>query len=1069
MKGVTDVKTGQLIALEKPLKAKATMEILAPIELEPKVSYFPWDPSSLSVTQVKYKIPGHETTPFTWTSGNKSVATVAQNGIAKTTSQLGMTSIFAAMTRASHNKGEAQIHVLPITALKVLNYDIRLEAPVGSDLVIPLQMWSGKNKFTLCDQISVKSSLDDKSVAILIDNPPDLENHLSPQTISESCAYVTLQGLNLGFTKLTVSHQYQTDDGKVVKLSDSVTVGIYDPLAPIQPSIRTDLPDAESIAVLSIGSSLDVVWKGGPQPWVLMPENHYHSLSADDHWQYIQVKEKKQGVPLNYYVYTVTCNQVGSDMIVLDISNMRSESLPFPQEQISKIKIICSEPDRLQLTADPNRPEGPCPMLAKTGRVSALCYEDLRINVSVFDEHDYKFDNYSSLDISWAISDDTFGQLQQESGVIYSNSDKVAFYKPLSNAYGYQILKTKEVAGSLDITATLKKSSYLMGRSTSDILQLELVTDAEISPSRLALFNHVDNSANLLINHGSGYFEVTNSESGIASHKFTAANRSVHVAPNFEGSSIIKVKDLCLNSREVKAKATVNVIGVHQVLLKVLDQVQVGTEVMAQVELIDQVGEVIDVSKIQDKHLRVTVISANKDIAVIEPAKKMNFAVKGLSLGHTSLTATATYGKQRVLSNAMPLHVFPALELEPRNVTLIIGAKFQVQVLGGPAKHSDSNVEFSIDNGKIANLDSSGLITATTLGSTKITARAVKQGASKVVFSSDSIDVHVVKLHGVKILAPITKMKMGTEMPLTMVGLDTSNQNAFSFGSAIPQLQVTWKLSHQEVATLRTPFWRNGIAVNDMNNGAMRLKSRKPGRTTVKLHVKITAPIDNIGQNQLEKDMEFTDEIEIIVFEDLSLKNPSIEHNTILMSPMSDHQLITNRDGASGVKTTYTVLANDADVVSVSQKGKLSSKREVGSAIIVVQVSEDNTIVQDLSIIVHVKPISYMMLNPSPIVQTTHALNTWPLGLKVPLEVSFHDESGVKFNSVDMTLPIYSRPSRFDTNLIKNANNSMSIELVQDKHTVLKTCYGSSHCDFLIFDVQPGKNTLRLVIRSSFV
>jgi hypothetical protein len=31
-------------------------------------------------------------------------------------------------------------------------------------------------------------------------------------------------------------------------------------------------------------------------------------------------------------------------------------------------------------------------------------------------------------------------------------------------------------------------------------------------------------------------------------------------------------------------------------------------------------------------------------------------------------------------STAMPVQVFPPLTLEPRNITLIIGAKFQVQV-----------------------------------------------------------------------------------------------------------------------------------------------------------------------------------------------------------------------------------------------------------------------------------------------------------------------------------------------------------------------------------------------------
>ena len=44
---------------------------------------------------------------------------------------------------------------------------------------------------------------------------------------------------------------------------------------------------------------------------------------------------------------------------------------------------------------------------------------------------------------------------------------------------------------------------------------------------------------------------------------------------------------------------------------------------------------------------------------------------------------------------------------------------------------------------------------------------------------------------------------------------------------------------------------------------------------------------------------------------------------------------------------------------------------------------------------------------------------------------------------------------RFDTNLIKNDNHSLAIELVQPGFTVLKTMIGSMK-DFLIFDVEPA-------------
>ena len=111
--GVKDVHTGEILTLDKPLKAKAQLEIFAPIDIDPPVSYFPWDPLNLAKSQVIYSILGHETSAsLTWASGNKSVATVAQNGIAKTTGQLGQSKIVASMTRASHNRGKFDVYDL---------------------------------------------------------------------------------------------------------------------------------------------------------------------------------------------------------------------------------------------------------------------------------------------------------------------------------------------------------------------------------------------------------------------------------------------------------------------------------------------------------------------------------------------------------------------------------------------------------------------------------------------------------------------------------------------------------------------------------------------------------------------------------------------------------------------------------------------------------------------------------------------------------------------------------------------------------------------------------------------
>lgn len=56
------------------------------------------------------------------------------------------------------------------------------------------------------------------------------------------------------------------------------------------------------------------------------------------------------------------------------------------------------------------------------------------------------------------------------------------------------------------------------------------------------------------------------------------------------------------------------------------------------------------------------------------------YTVYGASVGHTTLTASVKLPTGQVIhSTPKPLEVFPPLRLEPKNITLIIGAVLQVR------------------------------------------------------------------------------------------------------------------------------------------------------------------------------------------------------------------------------------------------------------------------------------------------------------------------------------------------------------------------------------------------------
>ena len=73
--------------------------------------------------------------------------------------------------------------------------------------------------------------------------------------------------------------------------------------------------------------------------------------------------------------------------------------------------------------------------------------------------------------------------------------------------------------------------------------------------------------------------------------------------------------------------------------------------------------------------------------------------------------------------------------------------------------------------------------------------------------------------------------------------------------------------------------------------------------------------------------LSFFSQIEIKVLDALALRSPSLPNNVVLMSPLSEFQLKTNRDFAPGTIVTYKVVETSHDlnesVAAVDDKGLL--------------------------------------------------------------------------------------------------------------------------------------------------
>ncbi len=266
---------------------------------------------------------------------------------------------------------------------------------------------------------------------------------------------------------------------------------------------------------------------------------------------------------------------------------------------------------------------------------------------------------------------------------------------------------------------------------------------------------------------------------------------------------------------------------------------------------------------------------------------------------------------------------------------------------GGP--QPDAVVEYSLENGQMATCTSNGIIDAIQLGRTKLFARAVgidRQTGKARIYSQDQVDIHVVRLSGIRIAAPLTRVRQDTEMPVYLMGLDDF-EVPFAFGTCNPPLIVEWLLSDHQSGQVASPFLHSGL--NPLSSGsyfATRFKALQPGHTTLK--VKVTS---RPNSGQLVR-TELTDEISIQVYESLQLVNPfSTAGDAIVMMPNTELNLRTNLDSSASIE--YTVEGSN-DFVTSDSKGNIRSGPSVGHASLVTAAVNTYGVAQSLSTLVEV-------------------------------------------------------------------------------------------------------------------
>ncbi|XP_061128273.1 nuclear pore membrane glycoprotein 210-like [Syngnathus typhle] len=891
----------------------------------------------------------------------------------------------------------------------------QVEARVGMILELPLRIfgrleekWMEPVMLSDCSHFDLQVDVESQSVF------QHLEGRLGPG--QGHCSGLRAKALAPGYTTLSVSYNHGN-----VHLGAKITIAAYPPLIAIDPM---------SVAVVTLGSSKDMLFEGGPQPWVLKPSKFFCDLKAENEESVSLTLASPLSHNYDQHLVRATCRALGEQMLEVRVSNKASMTNPYPAEERASVKFVCAPPSRLTLVPVYAVPwlELSCPLLQQNIYVVLVSnYRNSVLELAAFDEQGRKFDNFSSLSTVWESSKVSLASIEP---TLPMTLEPFEDENKQMKLHGRQIVVVHRQSGIAAIMATALEyqRSHIQAANVhrrgdtltpvSATLELLLVEAVKVLPDTLTIFNHPDVRSNLVVRAGSGHFSVNTSIKGIADVVFQDTQGTVQVAPIQPGVVEVMVHDLCLAVPST-AKATVRVSEILKVNLRVVDKVGIGKSVRCYVTVLNDNKNPFPTSYFPFMKLKVKAASSIVALTPLAESTEHDTAVyvaKGLSIGQTTLAAVVVDKNGRKISSApQQIEVFPPFKLIPRKMTLLIGAMMQITSEGRP----QSNILFYISDEDIASVNGTGHVKGVTTGNVTVTGlvQAVDAETGKlVVVSKDQVEVEVEHLTAIRIRAPIIRMVTGAQMPVFVMGL-TNSQKPFTFGNAVLGLSFHWSTTKKDILDVQSRHSMANVELNAEHNFGMSVTGRTRGRTGLKVVFRVVDPV--VGQLA-----ELKDEIQIQVYNKLYVIKPQFE---ILMSPNSTFKVETNRDGKAALSYQMMNWTDQVAIVQVDEKGFLFSGPLTGMSPLLVTCQDSFGVNQTLIAPVKVVPVSYVRFSTSPALHTPtgESFKALPLGIVLTFTVHFHISTGETLHSSNSRVT-------FST----NRDDLVQIESGPDNHTL---------------------------------
>ncbi|MBN3293677.1 PO210 protein, partial [Polypterus senegalus] len=484
----------------------------------------------------------------------------------------GVSVIRAHDTQNPLHYGEMKVYVIEPVGIEFTTCPV--EALVGLTLELPLRIFGILNMDTGekvmlsdCSQLDLSMDVDNQGIF----HP--LPGRLNPGP--EYCSGLRVQAESSGYTTLHVCYNRTTEHRGHVQLRAQITIAAYEPLKAVDPP---------SVALVTLASSKDMLFEGGPKPWVLEPSRFFRNLSA----------EVPESVALSIFVPTsrnyfqhwvkATCRALGEQVLSISVGNQPCPTNTMPIVERVLVKFVCALPARLSLLPVHRDPQLDlsCPLRQQSKQMVPVS-NDLNpvLEFTVYNEQGVQFDNFSSLIIAWNSKNTSLAGIEPSIPMQFIVKEVAHQQKKLQ---GHQTVIVHRDSGLATITVTVVgyQTSYLNDvrvQSPSEHftpisanIELLLVEDVKVFPDTITIYNYPDVRGELTLLGGSGYFFVNSTADKIGNVIYQNDKGIVEVLPLSPGTLTVNVHDLCL-AFPAPVVATVHISDIQEVYVSVVEKV----------------------------------------------------------------------------------------------------------------------------------------------------------------------------------------------------------------------------------------------------------------------------------------------------------------------------------------------------------------------------------------------------------------------------------------------------------------------------------------------------------------